>query len=497
MNKDYLYLANLNLKRNKKRTIRIIGGLSVGISLLIISLYVFFSIYFGLINYVNNDRFVNSVSVDYTNNENRNIFENLDGIINKCNYGIINSPGLEFDIDGKKYENAVASLGFSVDELCVNEVENYFEYRYNEIIRNNRYNTITTEKKFLLAGSSDINDGEILISKFILDSIKVDYKEVINKKISFKIAKNNINNHFYYNDGSETKESVFDEDYFYVLKDFTIKGIYNSNCSYYPYSGNYIINSKSIYKPKLIKTENHVDQTISQYDKLLFFQNGKNSSYNYYYDNDLNYYENIVNNDKKMLAIEGLTYGGDLLYERLFFNDFRNTINAYYKLKNLYSNDGVINYQFNSISDLMNYKNIVDTIIIFFGIISLFIIVISIFGVFSVINYDIEKKKNYIGMLKALGLKNNGVFKLYFSEFSLYVFKSMIISIVLSLIISLAFIFITNFGVLKYMGFTISFWYYFLALGIVILFFILISYLYTYIVTKHYVKGKITNLLKE
>lgn len=511
-----VYLASLNIKRNKNRTIRTVIGLSIGLSMIILSLFLILSFRNGLLGYLENNRLFNSINVRYGYNsklteDDVEALKKLDGITSTISYR-------QFTINNKINDGIDIIIGdntYNISEITMNSVDKITD---DEI---NQYSYEVNNEPFIKYGTSNVNEGEILISNKILNITNHITNEtpesIVGKNISILVPKV---------DNRKEKE--------YLLKDFKIVGVYNQlnktkvvnniridddNTSYLgfeelynnyekvlPYGDNFIVNKKSLLEINYITKENKKDiinPITNEISTITNYYDVPEYEYDYYQ-------EEAINNKKVDIAGRSDFF----YYTRIYFENFDYALRAYENIKTNYNNEMNINstnkwniYDVSLNEDFVEfivYHRVISNISYFILFISIIITFISLLNIFNTIGYNVHKNESQIGFMKALGLKDKEVFKTYVAEFFIYLFISFIISFFITLIISIITTILINDNFIttrSYVSFVdtknINIGYYFLSFFIVLLIIGLISYVYTRIITKNVVNNKITVLIKK
>ena len=112
----------------------------------------------------------------------------------------------------------------------------------------------------------------------------------------------------------------------------------------------------------------------------------------------------------------------------------------------------------------------------------------------------VKMPKN-IGMMKAIGMVDKDIFKMYVMEFSILLFRSTIIALIISFLPALG---LTIYGnkAINYeaigfdVGFHINIGYYFVSLALAVGTMYLLIYVYLIVVTRKLVKNKAITILK-
>ena len=528
--RNSFYLAFLNIKRNLNRTIRTIIGLVVGISLITLSIFFTMSFRYGLLGYLEENRLFNSFNYRYggaiskaNNGLNEDDIEKLksyDGITSTISYKLFGCLSYkdkycELIVDNITYDSFTTLTGSAVDKIDENEV--------------NQYSLEYCNEKFIKAGTSTINQGEILLSSNILNRINKTADEIIGKTISIKAPYSDTI--YYYDENNNECSYVINNEMKYLIKDFKVVGVYNyfkkrnknntisissgnnKNNNFederiLPYSVDCIVSDDAIQKCNytIIKEERIISDYIINYENK------------YVLDKSPVYYEEDALANHKIFNLKNLDYYS---YLRVFFKNYDYSSRAYEDIYSNYldpekiiyeiENSGIMAYTKNldiaineDFVEFSIYHRVISNISLFLLIISVIILFISIINVFNIIGYNVHKNEANIGFMKAIGLKNKDINKIYLFEFIIYLIISIIISFIITLSLSIVGTNIINTNFKTTRSFaqftstnTINIGYYFLSFAIVIIILGIISYIYTLIVTRKVEKSDITYLLKK
>ena len=520
---NIFYLSKLNLKRNKKRTIRTIMGLSIGLILMILSIFLIFAFRFGFLGYLENNKLFNSINFKWgydsgITEEKMDEYKKFKGITSSITYR-------EFEFSGRN-NNDDLNIKIVIDNITYGTLKvtmSAVDKIEDEDI--NQYSYEVYNKPFIISGTSNVGEGEILISTGMLNFTNETVEGIVGKKISIKVPKAAA--YYHDEDGNIYLESSNDLEY--LLKDFKVVGVYNqlfktpitkkyssddtinyetfeSKGNNYnkimPYGNNFIVNEKSILDFNYDIQNEQVTHISNTGGTLISYNKKYISEYNPKY-----YQEETIKNHKVNIAgrVFGKTY-----YTRLFFENFNYSYQAYETLKPKDAQDNGKTWFISDIAintdytEYATYNRVITNISRILPFVSIFILIIVILNIFKIISYNVHSNNNYIGFMKASGLKNKEVLKLYLTEYSIYSSISIIISFIVSIVISLitTIIINNNFITSRTLGeyvdtINIKFGYYFLSFSIVVIALALISYIYTRFITYRVVNDKITVLLEK
>jgi len=487
--KNYFELAFSYIKGNIKLLINAFIIITVSISILLISLFMFFSINYGINEAIDHYPYSKTMLKTYSNLSDDNL---LNDVPKNSEYTTFIAGGLVYKFD---YENIMkesvphpkekiefTSKIFIDDKQIEINTENldnlygknpYFSYvAYNKKYSNclfssetNKFNQMFNSGNILLAGSIEINSGETLVSDLFCKLLNIKYDEIINKRISYYgfryqyITNKDLIDEFKYNEG-------------YIFKDFVIKGVYNHNnidlinyggmTSYI--NGYQLMNSSMIFSYEDINLMENVDD---------------------FKDNKLNY---LKETDKR----DGVYKVPFYTYQRINYSNIIDIINS---LTNEKSNIRYANYGFDTKEYSKSIKSI-NSISIILILLSITIFISSIFGITNVIIYNLRKRNSYVGIQKAIGFTTKNINKTYILEQMITSFIVSIISIIISLIpIIIIYILENNFLHRYSDNISLSPKYLILSILIVVGMYLFITFIISNIIIKFNVKKKITDQL--
>ena len=499
-NRDFLYLALLNSKRHIGSVLRTTFALITSLTFSTLLLFFVFAFYFGTLSNLDNSMEFNhlSFSISKWSNEtfsdiylDDEFLSNVDGV----NY-ITYSNSREFNsIEKEKIdENPL------LEERLIDVEINGNKYPYYEKLEGtllsskmdinflNSYSNEYNNKDFLIAGREIKDKNEIMLSKCFLRNIGVtNYEDILNKNITVYGRKSNIIKDYTLYEINNSNKTEINKSI--CICNMTIVGIYNEFYKtnkmgsgqlnvlkkYGPYGKDFIVDSNSV---KKIESYNISDKEIvfdkngsSFYD--IKYEESSNSDYSTVVDM---YFDNFNHSSKfyKYMLIE--------------FDNIHYSVADRIKTADFYA-------------QYMQFHNTITSITIFLGIISFVVFIIALLNVFEIMGYIAIKKKQNIGMMKILGLKNKDIMKLVLSEFSIIMVISSIISFMISFLVSLIFTLTTNknfrYEPLDYdIGAYINFGYYFLAFASVFIVISSLAFISSYILTRKLVKEQGIKLIK-
>ncbi len=453
---DYRRLAKISLKSRKKTTRATVRGISFGLILIMPVLFIFMAFYIGLNTEVNKEKDIRTFNLGFTSAVTTD---------SSCSYvptskfnDVLELQGVDEYVKYQKYaftanrsgskDGNSNSLGFTV----VYNGTNYTEFE-KKIVENRDFSPTLTV--YDLSNSKDnnvflSNDGdalvegksfskdsknEIMISNKIADKLSKNPKELIGKNISLKTKLTEIGNLT----SSKTKntsnefETIRGLD-INILTDFKIVGIFNSDIcektyrsrGYNGYDELFWITNDSVYNTK---GESYTGTPVSIEEN-----NGYSRTMYYYPTSSLVEYSETANEAGyafiplgASVEQEGYMYSG-LYYKEyglyLSFDSYKNADRATTSIDSYIESTSSNTEKY---IDSSSYKNnIFATYQVFYQVFLYLSLALAIFGgviffatllnLYNTIEFSVQTRKNYLGLLRAIGMKNNSITKLYFVE---------------------------------------------------------------------------------
>ncbi len=465
--KDYFRLSRISLKSRKKSTRSTVRGISFGLILLMPLIFLVIAFYIDLDQRVNADVAVRVFNVSYTQDrtdskyiesvydEYREDIVSIEGVVSTFRYNyftLLNTDTIVSD-DGSHYTDFFTSvkIGNNSFELNYQDHNSNFNrnseekigftviYQDNETIFNNYDYEVLNGENPVLYGTvfTENSSKEIMLSSEFLEQYNLNGEDIIGKEISIfyeLIRTSNISSSL---SSIETESlNIYEEMPVNILSNFKVVGIFNSkiynsparmescgltdgynNLFNEPY---FWITSKSVFNSN---NEDHFPNLKTLNDEY-------NTKF-YYYDKT----PITMANEAKLNGCIFLPFGfgasQDInanstisYYELIEFNTFSNANKAINIIDGLYkkSTSAVEDVYVNS-----NYQN--ETFInynIFYEIFTYICIVLAMFGgiiffatllnLYNTIHYSVQSRRNYIGMMRAIGMKSRNVISLFFTE---------------------------------------------------------------------------------
>ncbi|MBR6072110.1 MAG: hypothetical protein IKP77_04675 [Acholeplasmatales bacterium] len=452
---DYRRLAGISLKSRKKTTKTTVRGISFGLILIMPVLFIFMAFYIGLNQEVDKDKNLRTFNIGFSSNvtdqsnasfvstkefDNVLSINGVDEYVKYQKYIITskNSSGekklnINVKYDGKEYndifmaENKINSYSDVSSSFIFYDVENS---KNKNILLSNDNNAILAGKAF-----NENTKGEIMISSRLAEILNKNYDELIGKNISLDIGLMN----GYSLTTSKTQRTeenefnLYNGVYLPMFSNYKIIGVFNSEINNQTYRMN-----RSNPQDELIwftygslyndKDEANMGMPVSIEDDNGYYQ----TCYYYPSTNLASYSETATENGYVFLPVgagidmESMSYG-NLYYKEyglyLSFDSFSSANNATSIIDNYIKNTSTNEEKYLNTSYQSEMFYMYQ---IFYKVFMYLCIALAIFGgviffatllnLYNTIEYSVQTRKNYLGLLRAIGMKNNSITKLYFVE---------------------------------------------------------------------------------
>ena len=452
---DYRRLAGISLKSRKKTTKTTVRGISFGLILIMPVLFIFMAFYIGLNQEVDKDKNLRTFNIGFSSNvtdqsnasfvstkefDNVLSINGVDEYVKYQKYIITskNSSGekklnINVKYDGKEYndifmaENKINSYSDVSSSFVFYDVENS---KNKNILLSNDNNAILAGKAF-----NENTKGEIMISSRLAEILNKNYDELIGKNISLDIGLMN----GYSLTTSKTQRTeenefnLYNGVYLPMFSNYKIIGVFNSEINNQTYRMN-----RSNPQDELIwftydslyndKDEANMGMPVSIEDDNGYYQ----TCYYYPSTNLASYSETATENGYVFLPVgagidmESMSYG-NLYYKEyglyLSFDSFSSANNATSIIDNYIKNTSTNEEKYLNTSYQSEMFYMYQ---IFYKVFMYLCIALAIFGgviffatllnLYNTIEYSVQTRKNYLGLLRAIGMKNNSITKLYFVE---------------------------------------------------------------------------------
>ena len=475
--KDYIRLSKISLKARKKTTRSTVRGISFGLILLLPLLFIVIAFHLDLNKEVNKDASLRIFNISYVEEATTesyarsmlqeysdDIFE-IKGVENVIKYNHYSFKNVKTTYDygngtstySSRFSITLNGETFSLDAGFENlQAETYNENQVGlQVIDTSVGNSIFTKsdsevlgnKSPLVGGNifSTESKAEIMVSSNFLAHNNLTIEDVLNKTITI----NYITEEGY--NITDDKNSMNSEAYrpyanmpLTILKDYKIVGVFDSNIyksgprldstgveSYYFEQGSvyetyFWVTTDSMYNtmgksylPEYVKIEEE------SFDGYTNYRRGY-----YYSDNPVDMAKSARTTNSIFLPLgmgvsEGEEYEDRSIFRTLVeFESYADANNAvgivdsYYKKSSTSTEDVSVSTQYMQ-DTFVNYR-------MFYNIFTYLCIVLAIFGgivffatllnLYNTIHYSVQSRRNYLGMIRAIGMKGKEVTRLYFTE---------------------------------------------------------------------------------
>lgn len=539
--KDYIRLGKISVKSRKKSTRNTAFGLSFALILLIPIIFFTLSFTIDLTTKVNERKTISTFDIE-TISERESIYSVgfSSGLLIGQNdlKSIIDNDSVE-EYTGYEYlnfsyrERKNVGLKFSVDNMN-------FEYSYDDLNNNNIY--VKNSIKVLTSGTNPIGSsyvhdltkgglssftgkgftgngkGQIIVSEYLLSKKGLSASNVIGKKLSLYASLTNMENNIFI-DNDNNPNNQFDpnkgeyyESEYKIIKDFEIVGVVSEDYYKMNYKtrndSHFFITGSSLYVDNEAKYKPIITEIESPYE------GDKHDDMKFYlatYKEDIS---NIIEsaNEEKMipLLMPSITYNSNnptapITTYRVVYNNFSEASKVDDKITSIGKTLGNNAYNPFASSEFQSFK-MLDTIGTYMALgLSIFagiILFATLLNLYNTINYSVESRRNFIGMMRAIGQKNISIVKSYIVEILLIFRKALLWILLFSAPLSFLLkfgidqIFINNDNPLP-ITISLDFTYYFITLGVVLVFSLLIALLFSYVCCRPVTKKSILDVLVE
>lgn len=439
--KELYSLSFKYLKLNKKMSIRSMIPLILCITFLTVSVFIFFEFKIVVMNNVKEEKLYSSITVKYSETDRWYMMPKYQESI-EDNSHIKESVSYKEVYVGCRNTYIPETREFIIDYPKITIDDNTYSIKINGSNANTikfynlKNNTciLEDEKTYMrdnnlgnpiLAGSEiKANEKSIMINSKLLDDLNLNYEDVIGKKVSYKTSIEATS--LYYNN---IKYEVKDE-YINIFSNYIIKGVFNDNI--------YSIPSRNISEDAIfwISDDNIYEGDLYTYDV---------ENYRCYYNENPIELANKITSEGKFFLPDYISRKPDdifcSLYEYDSFNASYDAYNEICKYAKLSVDEGnVINNCYMPTMVLKDYIDVYPKItIMILGSLTLTISVFiaTIINIVLIIDYQKSRKKQFFGMLKALGLNDNEVKNISSYQLNLQCLISISFSFVISLVLGL------------------------------------------------------------
>lgn len=470
--KDYKRLSKVSLKSRKKTTRSTVRGISFGLILLMPLLFIVIAFHMDLNKEVNKDASIRVFNLSYvnelsttTNSVNSIKAEYIDkvydikGIENIIKYNQYTFDNKSSGQWSEELQTTVYSSGFTV---AIGEkifsLDSY--YKEQAVVNENeigiqvidtgvgdsvfiKADSQLTDGKTLLAGQefSSTSIKEIMVSSNLLSQYNLNVDDVLGKEITLTYQLGYLSQ-VTTSKSSITKDSLgaYQSVPLTILKDYKVVGIYNSE----------------IYKSKVrLDTQRSYYQENSSYETYFWLKreslyNASDKSYlpesisiekdngeyvytenvYYYSDTPVNMAKNARNSDMVFIPLgmgvkENSENNNIPLYNTLIefesYADANNAVSVVTSILELgatgiddpYIDDNYAQATFTNYRMFYNAFTYVCIVLAIFGGVIFFA---TLLNLYNTIHYSVQSRRNYLGMIRAIGMRGKDVTKMYFVE---------------------------------------------------------------------------------
>ena len=544
---DYIRLGRISIKSRKKTTRHTILGISFGLILLIPVFFLSLSFNSDIKRVVNENKSISSIQIKSTKNEEViKTNEDFNNAISKNSLDILLGENSSLISEINSYE----VIGFSSDSKYIiaskeyevleeansdNPENSYYpEFKvieHDKPVLNSYITDLNRNNKKFLAAGSNLSGGrkEILVSERFANKIGVSPEGLINKTITIKAKGfNNYYNSVVDNDNDPNNKFIkenlnLENEYFNIINDFTIKGVISLD--YYRMNEitavdsdlwidiNSVYDNGAIIGPimNIIRIKNSFEENGPLVEALLntyqedlrtlenkAAQNGMlffiSPLVKFNYKSSYSVGSKVFKSAPLTTMIQPKSYNAGAKLHNIFKNNYKQSFNI---------SDDHFEYAaspkaFTQFSLLNRAGNIAIIVLIIFGGV---ILLATLLNLYNSIQFSVEARYNYLGMMRAIGARSRVIPKLYLVENMLIFGYSMPWTIGFSAVICLGLklvienLFNNRASSLFSAVIRLSFSYYFIALIIVLLFSFTISLLFSIIACLNITKRNILDNL--
>lgn len=472
--KDYKRLAKVSLKARKKTTRSTVRGISFGLILLMPLIFIVIAFHLDLNKEVNKDASIRVFNLGYVKelskedsyiafikdeySENVYDIKGIENIIKYNQYTFSNKVNLwneqlQTYTDKSPFSITIGDKTFSLDYYTNSNPNNSNEHYENEVGMQ-IIDTDVGESIFIKADSqmaqgnplmagkelSSSSKQEIMISSNLLQHYNLAIEDVLNKNITitYELAYPS-NATTSKNTTTHTSLVPYSGIPLTILKDYKIVGIYDSRL----YKSGVRLDSQKEYFSENLKYETYFwltrDALYNATDKsylpeLISIEKDEGEyAYTervyYYSDSPINLSREARNIDKAFIPLGmGASENNSnniALYNTLVefesYGAANNAVSAINSILELGAvgiddpsiNDGYAQDTFNNYRMFYNAFTYVCIVLAVFGGVIFFA---TLLNLYNTIHYSVQSRRNYLGMIRAIGMRGIDVIKMYFVE---------------------------------------------------------------------------------
>ena len=557
---DYKRLGKISIQSRKKSTKNTVRGISFGLILLIPIIFFGLAFYIDLTGTVNNIKSISSfnVTTNHYNDDSGNIVYNEDDyqIMPLLAYNNLNNmisfEGVEDYLVSEKYDLPtlfnITYPNDAVSKLIIDEkiVELDF-YEYNEEYPFDDQNTIPSSIKFLhqdlssqpyisqaeaddlkkhynkdsefIAGSGFTGDGkkQVILSEAFIKRYDINIDDILNKKVDLQMPASLDNTILLDDDNipdNQYNQEIYNEyigKTITIFKDFTVVGIIDED----------------LFKLQSRDNDSHIwFHKNSLYGEETFFPTITNYRMEYeqwYEEYHLATYENEILATMQAANDYGAVFipfglGGIFLRDSYWNQYYQPVLQTLIQCEDYYSAMTVersLNAVHETVFGERGYLITNNTFSLFSQIYTtgLYLIVIllcfggtiffaTLLNLYNSINYSVQSRKNYIGVMRAIGAKESLIPKLYFIEIMLIFMRAFIWILIFSGLISFGIKSLVDYGFrtisdVLTVTLELNFIYFPITIILMVLFEFLVALIYSQVACRYVSKKPILEILKD
>lgn len=507
---DVRRLGLISIQTKEKSTKNTVRGIILGLAILVPVVFFALSFNYGLNKEVDKMRTLASFNIVSTVNESQinNIPDSsvLDGVKNisgvtdvvEGEYIIFNSQNSSYiNLEIRSiYDNYSFNFDFSLGsnkinptiKICDINKPLFTDSEYNDLLN------LGTSSSPYKAGFGFVDDGvsQVVISESILNYYGVSAINSIGSYVDISFQGNQIdlididtnpNNEVLYQENTQITVPV--------IKSYQIVGVLKEDFLGLPSRIN----------------ESHIwisDASIKDGDDYIFpvmnfhIVNEEVKPIYTYSSMDLNdYATTITNSGRVFLPIGyGINYSYNVdqavYHQRIKSSivqcdSFARALTIEDKISNEYRKLDIIDYTPNQ-NPLYKQVRTISTIATYVLLVlvgfSLIVLITTLLNLFNTINYSVESRRHYIGVMKAIGAKKKTITNLYFVELLLILSRTFVWVFSIGGIISIIIKYVVDEGLEKFKDiipyeFKLNLWYFPLSFGVILIFEFLIAFIFS------------------